>query len=277
MSLHQASSVVPSSEGENGRELFELLLRWVEPTWHTDGRDHGISADGWRPEPGDDPPYNWSPLCETNPKLAITSPALPFPFTPHQLAALMIDGHGAVWCEQLGGWAGEPELSFPDGDRSDPKLKTHRDAVLSLLKATWDAYRLVDGVAGGPELDDAVLAGWHRPLDPAARKRAEEHWAPRRRWLVAQLLADEKTQAMQCRSQVRDNSESPTERRVRRLARFSELGGEMHRAGESWQCRGKRGALAALEREERAAGNPMSVKTNIRQDLHKAMEDRRGS
>jgi hypothetical protein len=72
--------------------------------------------------------------------------------------------------------------------------------------------------------------------------------------------------------------EQPAERRARRLARLRELGGDMLPAGDSWHARGqRRGALAALVREEAAAGRPMSDKSDVRADLAAAMGDLRGS
>ena len=71
--------------------------------------------------------------------------------------------------------------------------------------------------------------------------------------------------------------ETPTRRRTRRLVRLRELGGDMRRAGESWHCIGRRGALADLVREEAAAGRPMAFPANVRDDLKAAMGDIRNS
>lgn len=72
-------------------------------------------------------------------------------------------------------------------------------------------------------------------------------------------------------------SETPTERRGRRLAEFASLGGEMVPAGKSWHTRGKVGALARLAESEKAAGKPMSDRADVRRELIKAMEEKRGS
>jgi hypothetical protein len=61
--------------------------------------------------------------------------------------------------------------------------------------------------------------------------------------------------------------EKPQERQARRLHRLRELGDDMKRVGESWQTERRSGAMATLEREEAAAGRPMSDKTDIRKDL----------
>lgn len=66
-------------------------------------------------------------------------------------------------------------------------------------------------------------------------------------------------------------AESPTQRRARRAARLAELGGGMRSAGDGWQTVGERGALAKLVREERAASQPMSDKTDVRKDLIAAL------
>jgi len=68
-------------------------------------------------------------------------------------------------------------------------------------------------------------------------------------------------------------SESPDQRRKRRLERFRELGAAMREAGTGWRVKGTRGALASLVREEKQAGRPMSDKTNVRDDLIRATED----
>ncbi len=73
------------------------------------------------------------------------------------------------------------------------------------------------------------------------------------------------------------STETPQARRIRRLGRFKELGGEMRKAGTGWQSSGTRGALAALVREESESGRPMSDKTDVRDDLIAATEDQRGS
>jgi hypothetical protein len=72
-------------------------------------------------------------------------------------------------------------------------------------------------------------------------------------------------------------AETPQARRTRRLARFTELGGDMRQAGTGWQQCGARGALATLVEEEKASGRPMRDKTDVRDDLIAAMEDQRGS
>jgi hypothetical protein len=66
-------------------------------------------------------------------------------------------------------------------------------------------------------------------------------------------------------------AETPKERATRRLARLKELGGDFIRHGEGWRGAGARGALAALAREEKAAGRPRSDKADIRKDLATAV------
>ena len=70
-------------------------------------------------------------------------------------------------------------------------------------------------------------------------------------------------------AQQKPPKETPSERRSRRLARFRELGGDIRSAGTGWHSTG-RGALAALIREEVAAGRPMSDKSDVRADLRTA-------
>ena len=61
--------------------------------------------------------------------------------------------------------------------------------------------------------------------------------------------------------------ETPEQRQDRRLARLHELGGSMKQVGTSWRTQGTRGLLAQLLKEEKAAGRPMSDKSDVRQDL----------
>lgn len=66
--------------------------------------------------------------------------------------------------------------------------------------------------------------------------------------------------------------EHPKLRQDRRLKRFRELGGSMTPAGTGWHTKGDRGILATLVKEEKASGNPMSDRSDVRQDLIKATE-----
>ena len=66
--------------------------------------------------------------------------------------------------------------------------------------------------------------------------------------------------------------EALQDRQDRRLSRLRELGDDMKQVGASWQTVRRNGAMAALEREEAAAGKPMSDKTDIRKDLAAAAE-----
>jgi hypothetical protein len=72
-------------------------------------------------------------------------------------------------------------------------------------------------------------------------------------------------------------TEDVSSRQSRRFARFRALGGDMRRAGNGWQCSGRRGALAELVREEAAVGRPRSDRKDIRCDLIAAMGAHRGS
>jgi hypothetical protein len=61
--------------------------------------------------------------------------------------------------------------------------------------------------------------------------------------------------------------EAPEQRQDRRLAWLQALGGCMKQEGKSWRTMGSRGLLAQLIKEEKAAGRPMSDKTDVRNDL----------
>jgi hypothetical protein len=69
--------------------------------------------------------------------------------------------------------------------------------------------------------------------------------------------------------------ESPASRAAHRLARLRELGGNYIEYGRDGKTTGRRGALAALIREETAAGRPMCRKADIRKDLLKAIREKR--
>ncbi len=64
-----------------------------------------------------------------------------------------------------------------------------------------------------------------------------------------------------------EKGEGPKARQDRRLKRLRELGDDMREIDGSWQTTSRSGALAALEREERERGSPMSDKTDIRKEL----------
>jgi hypothetical protein len=66
--------------------------------------------------------------------------------------------------------------------------------------------------------------------------------------------------------------EDPKARQDRRLKRLRELGDDMRQVGDSWQTISRNGALAALEREEREHGRPMSDKSDIRKELASAAQ-----
>jgi hypothetical protein len=75
-------------------------------------------------------------------------------------------------------------------------------------------------------------------------------------------------------------AETPRERRAQRVRRLRELGGDYVRHGDTWLAVGRRGATADLQREESAAGRPMSRPGDLRRDLEKAFEleaDRRAN
>lgn len=68
--------------------------------------------------------------------------------------------------------------------------------------------------------------------------------------------------------------ETPQQRQDRRLEYLLSKGGAMKQEGQSWRTIGPKGLLAQLVRDEKAAGRPMSDKTDVRQDLIAATERR---
>lgn len=73
-------------------------------------------------------------------------------------------------------------------------------------------------------------------------------------------------------------TESSDERQSRRLDRLQSLGGgRVAKAGGGWKASGKRGALAALAREEVAAGKPYSDVRDVARDLDREADRRRAS
>lgn len=183
--------------------------------------------------------------------------ALPVPFTAAELAAFMLAGGGLFLLESFEDqFADVPEGSFPDPldedalDRLGPNSGQAREAIREahrLLRLSTERFGRGDG---------------------GARSAAE--------WLLSRAVAASGDAA-------KATSEPPAQRRQRRLARLRQLGGHMRRAGDGWQVTGRRGALAALVREEAAAGRPMADKTDVRADLAAAaaaaveMGDQRGT
>lgn len=232
-------------------------------------------------------------------------PVLTFPFTPGALAAFMLDGPGWWLAQAFGGLDRIDERGRRAPDLSMLSVRTDRSAAARrtalLLALTWDAYSA------------AVAAVGPRPVDPAdAATTSDAEWiaaasADRagqtsgRPWRVAtqprtvdetewldgmcRVLREKRNEAPDTSAgpaSLSASTEDPNERRRRRLARLRELGGDMRRSGEgAWQMTVVRGALAALVREEAAAGRPMADKSDVRADLAAAMAletgDQRGT
>lgn len=99
------------------------------------------------------------------------------------------------------------------------------------------------------------------------------------RWAAATEAPD--VQPLPARTEPANECAARTEpaidRAARRLARLREFGGDMREAGSAWHCTGRRGALADLVREEKAAGRPRSDNRDVRRDLADAMRVQRGS
>lgn len=70
--------------------------------------------------------------------------------------------------------------------------------------------------------------------------------------------------------------ETIEQRRTRRQDRFHQLGGAVVPHGTGWRMSGKRGALAALVDEEKAAGRTQSDRADVRRDLIAAHSSRLG-
>lgn len=73
-------------------------------------------------------------------------------------------------------------------------------------------------------------------------------------------------------SHTEPQKETPIERRVRRLARFRSMGGELRQAGTSWHVKGPRGVLKRLSAEERTAGHPRNDQRDVKKELVDALE-----
>lgn len=176
------------------RSDFKLLAQRLEPQWFTGesaGHGHRIDADGFWPDRTADFPYNWSPLCDRDGEVRqnpMDHPALPFPFTAHQLAAFLMDGHGAVWVERLGGWDGDPGLSLVRDDVQDSELDMYGVEVVRAVHRAWAAYHEAKKIVGVTDLDEPILAGAFLPLDREARKRSADHWRAWCKRMVTQLL-----------------------------------------------------------------------------------------
>lgn len=78
-------------------------------------------------------------------------------------------------------------------------------------------------------------------------------------------------------SDPQSTEEAPAARQCRRFERLKKLGGERKWLDGRWQAGGRRGALAALAREELAAGRPMAGDKEVRKDVDAEAERRRSS
>lgn len=74
-----------------------------------------------------------------------------------------------------------------------------------------------------------------------------------------------------------EEAETPHARRLRRLERFREMGGNLRSAGDgSWQSVGKP-VMSALAREEQAARRPRSAREDVEDDVKAAWATELGS
>lgn len=74
-----------------------------------------------------------------------------------------------------------------------------------------------------------------------------------------------------------EEAEAPRARRLRRLEKFREMGGEFRRAGDgSWQSSGK-WVMSKLAREEQAARRPRSTREDVDDDVKAAWAAELGS
>lgn len=109
--------------------------------------------------------------------------------------------------------------------------------------------------------------------DAELRAEIEAEFEARDRLQAARLRGAARAAA----STAQPTAEPPPTRAARRLARFRALGGVLRAAGHSWHCGGKRSALAALSREEKAAGRPRHDPKDVKRDLMLAMRAQCGS
>lgn len=180
--------------------VFQLLVRRLEPQWLSGERGrsgHKIDERGCWPNPFADPPYHWSPLCDLDGPERLNPmdhPALPFPFTARQLAAFLMDGVGAAWCERLGGWDGDPVASLVRDDSRDAALEQYGDELRDALRAAWASFHETRNAEGGPDLDNQVLERGLFSRSREDRTKATDHFAAWRRWMVTQLLSPAPTE-----------------------------------------------------------------------------------
>lgn len=164
----------PVLEKKFSRTDFELLAERFQPKWLNGSlapSRRKIDAEGFWPDVTADSPYCWSPIDDLDPEIdkdCTNGPALPFPFTARQLAAFFLDGHGASWCQSLGGWDGDPAISLLGERRQSTKLDDRRVHVLHALNAAWAAYHATKAIVGELSADEQRIPG---PLNVVERMK----------------------------------------------------------------------------------------------------------
>lgn len=271
------ASVLRADDVDDSERLFTIVDRFItvndQGVWITEDKD-AAGVVCWSPNmhaPED--AGHWR-----------SKPALPFPFTPGELAAFMLAGPGWWLGQAFGGLdLHAPDLSqLPVGrDLREAARRSER-----LLTLAWGAYQAAVQAVGPRPVDpadamcqdDDAAGGVDRADGYAEGTAPGPAWSAvkERAWLgeMCRLLLD-RSEAIAAAAEL-VTRETPPERRRRRLARLRELGGNFVPHGEGWRTTGN-GALAELTKEEAEAGRPMADKTNIRDDLKAAVGEQRGS
>lgn len=186
-------------------------------------------------------------VVEWNPHGDVAVAALPIPFTARQLAAFMYDG---------GGWfLRNNDVEAFSNSASAVEVYTEAERLCEQTEKEF----------GASDAGKRQSVAWLL----AQEERSTQSVPPSREAAPAPASGPVRNEG--------PASETPQERRRRRLKALRDLGGDIRPAGPGWQTIGKRGALAALVKAELAAGRPMSDKTDVRNDLIKALEEQRGS
>lgn len=194
------------------------------------------------------------------------TPALPFPFDAKELAAFMVNGMGAFVAEWYcdGDW--DNGLSIEVLERS---LPVDESWLRQTVREAIEAYRVAKEAIGCPDGEhpdpDAIVWQLLKPDDAPAAPPTGQQDAPKRN-------GDGEDGRLQGGRGCQSQAEDARARQERRRQRLIELGASFVPHGEGWRVKGSRGALAKLEREERAAGRPMSDKSDLRRDLQAAYE-----
>jgi hypothetical protein len=155
-------------------------------------------------------------------------------------------------------------------DAEDGHRKALRRAVLAGEVEVFDHARLPTSWGGHARVSIESLADYVAQFGVAVTVAPNEEPTE----TVTVVTTDEHRENAEASLLESVTGETKLQRAARRYDRFLALGGMLKKAGTAWHAAGERGAIAKLEREEKAAGAPRSDKSDLRRELHAEHERR---